>query len=203
MGWRLPENTKDQVSSYTQPFSLPSLNTPPNQKSARSFSQAQQSATTRSTLSTHVIYALLTVKMQSITCIITFMVMTLFYALCAALPHEADFPVTLPNNFNFTDTGVSRAVTPVNPADPNSIWSVPNVSPDVIFNKDRCFHSDGSEKWSDVGGKYSQFVHDSIFHMCDIIATFTSNTGLRKDDVVSDNLSSNLIDPLIFADYCP
>lgn len=137
--------------------------------------------------------------MQSITCIITFMVMTLFYALCAALPHEADFPVTLPNNFNFTDTGVSRAVTP----DPNSIWSVPNVSPDVIFNVDRCFHSKGSEKWSDVGGKYSQFVHDSIFHMCDVIATFASNTGLRKDDVVSDNLSSNLIDPLIFADYCP
>lgn len=137
--------------------------------------------------------------MQSITCIITFMVMTIFYALCAALPHEADFPITLPNNFNFSDTGVSRAVTP----DPNSIWSMPNLSPDVYKNKDRCFFSKGSEEWSDVGGKYSQFVHVSIYHMCDIITNFASNTGLRRDDVVSDKLSSNLIEPFIFADYCP
>lgn len=130
------------------------------------------------------------------------MVMTLFYALCAALPHEADFPVTMPNNFNFTDTRVS-GVVPFTPDDPNSIWSVPNVNPDVIFNKNRCFYSKGSETWSDVGGKNSQFVHDSIYHMCDVITNFASNTGLRRDDVVSDKLSSNLIEPFNFADYCP
>lgn len=177
----IPQHTtKSKVNSIVQPSTTISKNI-------------------RSTLSTQLIYTLLTVKMQSITCIITFMVMTLFYALCASLPHEADFPVTLPNNFNFTDTGVWRAVTP----DPDSILSVPNLSPDALKNKDRCFYWKGSEKWSDVGGQHSQFVHDSLFHMCDVIATFTSNTGLRKDDVVSDNLLSNLVDTLIFADYCP
>lgn len=125
------------------------------------------------------------VKMRSITFIITFMAMMFFYVLCDALPYEASLPA-LSDNVTSTNTSISRAI------DPNSINSVPNLNHDVFKNKNRCYYTDVSETWSDVGGKHSQFVHDAVYHMCDVIATFASNTGLKKDDIVSDGLSSHL-----------
>lgn len=134
--------------------------------------------------------------MRSIAILITFMAMALFNALCVALPHEDNFSGTLPNNSTFTDTGVSRLDDA-----PDSLSHVPNLSPDVFKNKQRCYYTDKSETWADVGGKFSQYVHDAVYNMCDVMATFAENTGFKKDDRVSGNLPRQLID-LMFADYC-
>lgn len=120
--------------------------------------------------------------MRSITFVITFMAMALFYALCDALPHDANLPGTVSDNITSMNISIAKAV------DPNSINSVPNLSPDVNKNMNRCYYFDVSEKWSDMGGKHSWFVHDALYHLCDVIATFASNTGFKKDDTVSDPL---------------
>lgn len=123
--------------------------------------------------------------------LIAFMAMALFNAFCDALPHEDNFSGTLPSNFSgvlpnnvtSTDTGVSRK------DDPDSLSNVPNLNPDVYMNRNRCYYDDVSEKWSDVGGKHSQYIHDAIWNMCDVIATFAGNTGFKKDDTVSGSLA--------------
>lgn len=117
--------------------------------------------------------------MRSIAFLIAFTAMALFNAFCDALPHEDNFSGVLPNNVTSTDTGVSRN------GDPDSLSNVPNLSPDIFRNKRRCYYTDVSEKWSDVGGKHSQYVHDAIWNMCDVVATFAGNTGFKKDDTVS------------------
>lgn len=122
--------------------------------------------------------------------------MIFFYALCDALPYEASFPA-LSDNITSTNTSISKAI------DPNSINSVPNLNHDVFKNLNRCYYTDVSETWGDVGGKHSQFVHDAVYHMCDVIATFASNTGLKKDDIVGDGLLSHLREPFVFADHLP
>ncbi|KAL1883928.1 hypothetical protein Daus18300_000036 [Diaporthe australafricana] len=115
---------------------------------------------------------------------ITFMVMVLFFALCGASPpakplqtsHNTHNSINdsiasvLPNNF--TDTGVSRAGIPV------------NLSPDWYKIKDRCYYWDQSEKWRDMGGQYSDFVLGAAHDLCDLIATFASNEGFRKDQTI-------------------
>lgn len=131
--------------------------------------------------------------MRSIAFLIAFMAMALFNAFCDALPHEDTFSGTLPSNLNSTDIIVSRD-------DDDSLGSVPNLNRDVFKNKNRCYYTDVSEKWNDVGGLHSQFVHDAVWNMCDVIATFAANTGFKKDDRVSGSLPQYFIDPMC-ADY--
>ncbi|KAK2606971.1 hypothetical protein N8I77_005687 [Diaporthe amygdali] len=125
--------------------------------------------------------------MRSFT-LITFIVMTLFYTLCSAAPSQAKLPLqisrntdalantsvpsTLPTNLTLTDTGVFRAKIP------------DFVNPDIWKNLDRCYYWNGNEKWNDVGGQFSQFLHTSLHDTCDLIATFASNEGFKKDQTI-------------------
>lgn len=126
--------------------------------------------------------------MPSTTSLITFVVMVLLCALCNAAPSQAD-------NFT-TDIGVSRAT------DPNSLGSVPNLNKDVFKNKNRCYYTDHSETWGDMGGQHSSFINSAVFNMCNVIATYTSNTGFEKDDVVSGNLPGQPAGFSMFSNHC-
>lgn len=137
--------------------------------------------------------------MPSATFLITFMVMALFYVLCEAAPQMASLAHTMPDLFNSTDTGVSMAAME---DDPDDIFHVPNLNGDIWENKQRCYYWDYSEKWQDVGGKHSQFVHDAVDQMCQVIAAYVGSTGFMKDDTVSCNIPEQSTDSCTHADYC-
>lgn len=136
--------------------------------------------------------------MPSATVFITFVVMALFYNLSVAAPPAASFPATLLDNFNSTDTGVSMVAMGT---DPNDIFHVPDLNTDVYNNKQRCYYWGKSEKWQDVGGKHSQFVQESVYHMCEVIAAYTTSAGFKKDDTVSDNEPDQPTSRLTSADH--
>lgn len=104
---------------------------------------------------------------------------------------------TTPDLFNSTDTGVSMAAM-----EDDDIFHVPNLNGDIWENKNRCYYWDYSEKWRDVGGKHSQFVHDAVDHMCQVIAAYVGSTGFMKDDTVSCNIPEQSTDSFTHADYC-
>ena len=137
--------------------------------------------------------------MRSATAPIILMMMAFFYILCDAAPLEATLPGIMPENLTSTDTGISM-VAPSE--DPNNINNVPNLNKDVWKNKQRCYDADASEKWGDMGGKYSQFVNETVYNLTDIIGTYASNVGFKKDDTVCGNLSNPTKDSIIFADHC-
>lgn len=128
--------------------------------------------------------------MRSIGFLIPFVAMALICTLCDALPHDANIPGTLLDNSTSTYTVVPKGCSP------DDICSYPNVNPDAYKNLQRCYYDDVSETWGDVGGKHSQFVQDSVYHMCEVIATYASNQGFKKDDQVSGSLQNNVRDPL-------
>jgi hypothetical protein len=136
--------------------------------------------------------------MWSATFLITFMAMALLYVLCDAEPPAASLPGTLLDKFNSTDTEASM-VGMIN--DPNDIFHVPDLNTAIHDNEQRCYWWDESEKWQDVGGKHSQFVQDSVYHMCEVIAAYTTSTGFKKDDKVGGYEPEQYTGPFTSADH--
>ncbi|KAG6356527.1 hypothetical protein INS49_015915 [Diaporthe citri] len=95
--------------------------------------------------------------MRSFATLLAFMVMAMALTFCNAAPH------TKPSH------DVSRNVGDL--IDTNIIADDPTTNgTDDTNTQNMCYDWDSSEKWKDVGGQHSEFVNQSVYDLCQLIA---------------------------------